>query len=218
MHRKWTNQYIPLSHAHERILEESKGGFDSDALAAFERYKQQYNHVALEIGSGSGMHLLRQARENPETLYIGIELRYKRAFKTVEKAEKSSLSNLFIVRGNATLLSQLFTPKELSALFIHYPDPWSKKRWKKHRILQIEFLKLVATFMKEGALFSFRTDHSDYFEEVLSLIENMDEFSIETLSRHLYKESPGTFQPSSEFEALFYSKGVPLNALIARRA
>ncbi|NBW40353.1 tRNA (guanosine(46)-N7)-methyltransferase TrmB [bacterium] len=217
MEKRWINQYIPLSHSSDRILEESKGSFSPKALGAFKALKQQFSQFVLEIGSGSGMHLINQAKQHPDTLHVGVELRYKRAFKTIEKAEKQGLSNVFIIRGNASLIQELFEPKELSAIYIHYPDPWRKKRWQKHRILQKDFLHSLANLLHAEGIISFRTDHTEYFEEVLTLVDASEEFSVKTLSRHLYQDSPATFIPSSEFEALFFSQGVPLKALTLKR-
>ena len=207
----WTNQYIPrVRAAADKILEQTKDGFDPERLEQFNGVKQGFSKLAVEIGSGSGMHLLKQASEAPETLHVGFELRYKRTFRTIEKGEQAGLTNLFMIRGDARQIETFFKPEELSALYIHFPDPWSKNRWKKNRLLQAEYLSRLAKLLKPDATFSFRTDHPGYFADTLKLIEKMPEFVPTHTTTDLAKESFTPFRPSSEFEGLFVSKGLPI--------
>ena len=50
-----------------------------------------YNKLAVELGSGSGGHLLKRASRFPDTFFVGFELRFKRIVRTAEESKSSRL-------------------------------------------------------------------------------------------------------------------------------
>lgn len=214
---RWQNQYIAKVKTHPRIMEEGDDGFDLSAVQEFKAFKKQYPQVAVELGSGSGMHLLQLATKSPETLFVGFELRYKRAFRTIEKGEKKDLTNIFMIRGDARRITELFSPRELSALYIHFPDPWEKHRWRKNRLIQDGFLSELTELLQEGGRLSFRTDHQEYFSAAVKVIERSGHFVRESYTENLVETEGESYHPSSEFEALFVSQGLRICSSIFRR-
>ena len=92
--RGWVNPYI------DRI--DSKPGFllpferkmkpdaidpqlTAQARAVIDARRAEFKRCYVEVGSGSGRHLIERAAADRESLYVGFELRYKRAFRTAEK-------------------------------------------------------------------------------------------------------------------------------------
>lgn len=214
----WLNQYIPLVQGSSgRILEESDGTFSSEDISLLQQKCREYCRVAVEIGSGSGMHLLNLAEKAQDTLCIGFELRYKRTFRTIEKADQRGISNIFMVRGDARGIENIFHPAQIDSLYLHYPDPWGKARWLKHRLVQPEFVSLVLKHLKPGGTFSFRTDHREYFLEAMELLTSYPELHVLSYSENLVNDLGQEFRPSSEFESLFFSNKVPLNGCVLVR-
>ena len=106
----WENQYIQLvTTKPDFIVAERDRESPERSKAAIEAVKGNYKGVFVEIGSGSGMHLLRLAEQNPEMLCVGLEIRFKRAYKTGEKAEKLGLPNVLVVRTDARYIAELFS-------------------------------------------------------------------------------------------------------------
>ena len=214
----WTNQYIPLvQQSNERILEELRGEFPEDGIASFRKLCSKYKSIALEIGSGSGMHLLQQAEHSPNTLFVGFELRYKRAFRTIEKAVQRGLENIFMVRGDARKVEELFKREELDKIYIRYPDPWGKERWKKHRLVQSGYISILLELLKTNGELSFRTDHREYFLSGMSHLKSFKALEAIEYSEDLAKEQGDRFQPSSEFELLFISQKKPIHHCTLRK-
>ncbi|MCB0352751.1 MAG: hypothetical protein KDD64_04475, partial [Bdellovibrionales bacterium] len=150
MQKRWLNQYIPLvSGRSDLILNETREGFRAEAMARFRNSLLASREVFVEIGSGSGGHLLTRAHESPDALFVGFELRYKRAFRTIEKAEQRGLSNIKLVRADARFLFDLFEPERIGGIYINFPDPWAKDRWKKHRLLNSAFLVQLAQYLRQ---------------------------------------------------------------------
>lgn len=174
-----------------------------------------FDKKCIELGSGSGMHIIERARNFPNTLHIGFEIRYKRAFRTAEKSTRHEIKNLIILRTRAENLFEYFDHSSIDRVIINFPDPWEKNRWKKHRLLQKEFLIRLHSILKKEGVFSFKTDHQDYFESVLAELKQLSEYEIHRFSLDLYQSEYLTENIQTEFEKLFISKKLPIYFLEA---
>lgn len=217
MHLRWINPYIPLVESSPLFLPSEVNQPTETARLQLQRMSSAYSKVACELGSGSGGHLLAQAEANPDTLWIGFELRYKRIFRTAEKAQLRGLSNIRLLQANARFMQELFQDDALSALYVNFPDPWEKKRWRKHRLLQGDFLSACARVLKDGGLLSFKTDHPQYFEEVAELLSRSPRFQVEKAVKDLHNTEFNVGNIRSEFEMLFASKGLPVYLVEAKK-
>ncbi|MAE52567.1 MAG: tRNA (guanosine(46)-N7)-methyltransferase TrmB [Opitutae bacterium] len=119
----------------------------------------------LEIGCGHGHWLSSFARQDPNKVFVGIDLISKRIRKSELKKNRHSLDNLFFLKVEASELL-LSIPEELIILstYIMFPDPWPKKRHHKNRLIQPGFLESLAKVSSNNSKLYFRTDHNDYFE------------------------------------------------------
>lgn len=214
----WINKYIPLADQYpDTLANAERDKFSERNKQQFQARAQNFSKICLEIGSGSGAHLLEQAVRHPDELWVGIELRYKRAVRTIQKAEQQCLNNVFIFRGRAEQAQNLFERESINRIYVNFPDPWEKARWKKHRILSLNFLKQIYPLLKSDGLLSFKTDHAEYFHHALQTIENSGLFETIWLSQDLHCENWERPNVMSEFEMLFKSKGLPVHLVEARK-
>ena len=126
---------------------------------------RQRLRINLEIGCGHGHWLTNHAFQNPNEIFVGIDLISKRIEKAQAKVTKRSLKNLFFLKVEAKeFLEFLSTDFVIDKTYLMFPDPWPKHRHFKRRLIQDEFLHLLAkTSSKESFLF-FRSDHIPYVE------------------------------------------------------
>ena len=68
-----------------------------------------------------------------------------------------------MLRYNASLIHNVIAPEEVNNIYIHFPDPWPKKRGIKHRLLQKEFLDNLYSIHKKDHFVEFKTDNRNYF-------------------------------------------------------
>jgi tRNA (guanine-N7-)-methyltransferase len=163
----------------------------------------------VELGSGSGMHLIKLAYRSPQALCIGLEIRFKRAFKTGEKAERDDLDNLLVLRTDARQIKHLFQPGQVSAFFVNYPDPWEKRRWRKNRLLNTELLQTMWDLLKPGGFLRYKTDHQEYFASTCALIDP-SRWETRRKTTDLINSPYMEDNIPTEFEGLFRSQGKPL--------
>ena len=126
----------------------------------------------LEIGPGSGQFFIHKALSEKERLWIALELKYKPLIQTARKIQKQSCRNAKTVRYNARMLKELFAPKELNNIYIHFPDPWPKKRHHKHRLIKTEFVNTIYRLLRKNSFVELKTDHRGYFQEIHEIFKN----------------------------------------------
>ena len=93
------------------------------------------SEIVIEIGYGGGEHLARQARENPETGFIGCEVFTGGIAKLLEKIDDEGLGNIRLYADDALKLLQKLPDASLDGAYLLYPDPWPKTRKNKRRII-----------------------------------------------------------------------------------
>jgi len=127
--------------------------------------------ITLEIGSGHGHFLTAYAAAHPQRLCIGIDLIADRLERSARKSNRAKLTNVVWMHAEASLfLEALPADTALSEIFVLFSDPWPKRRHWKNRVVQPEFLSVLASRAGQGARLYFRTDHAQYFEQVDALI------------------------------------------------
>ena len=163
----------------------------------------------IEIGCGSSRYMIKWALENSQDFFIGLELRYKRLVLAAKKIQKQNIQNILLLRERGEFLDEYLTHKCIGCLHINFPDPWSKKAKRKHRILSSEFLTKMNPYFCSGGEFRFKTDHLEYFKTVTETLEQLEFYEIDQHTEDLHQSYYDKENILTEFELLFKSKGNP---------
>lgn len=124
--------------------------------------------VWLEIGFGNGDALLDMASRYPQTNFIGVEVHEPGVGQALMGIESRELHNVKIIQHDAIEVLQNMIPAEsLQRVLLFFPDPWRKKRHFKRRIVQTEFIELVADKLDTGGVLHCATDWQDYAQWML---------------------------------------------------
>lgn len=207
---RWRNPYMDLvTTKPEFILPEIDRTYPPDELARLQTRMDSFSGIIIEIGSGSGKHLIERAASAPHLLHIGFELRFKRTFRTAEKAEQRELKNLVVVRGDAAKIETLLGGRKVQGVYINFPDPWQKKQWKKHRLINPEYLSLLHRSLVPGGFFAYKTDHKEYFEASVDLVLDQPGYKLIQLTTDLHQSPYNDENVRTEFEQLFTSQNLP---------
>jgi tRNA (guanine-N7-)-methyltransferase len=133
--------------------------------------------LEVELGSGDGSFLSDYAKAHPETNFLGIERLLGRIRKMSRKTRRAGLANLRGIRiESAYFLEYLLPRHSASALHIYFPDPWPKRKHRRHRLINERFPELARkALVPEGQVF-LRTDDSDYFRQMIEVFERSPKF------------------------------------------
>jgi tRNA (guanine-N7-)-methyltransferase len=159
--------------------------------------------LEVELGCGDASFLAEYARRNPETNFIGVERLLGRIQKLDKKGRRAGLANLRGVRIESSyFLQYLLPPHSASALHIYFPDPWPKKKHRRHRLIKENFPALAKSALAPGGVVYLRTDDADYFAQMTEVFAASKEFQ--------KVETPATLaEVLTDFERDFNAQGIP---------
>lgn len=123
--------------------------------------------VWLEIGFGSGEHLVHQAQANPDVAFIGCEPYINGVASLLGKLRRSGLENVAIHPGDARDLFDVLPDGSVSKAFLLYPDPWPKSRHHRRRFVTSEHLDPLYRSLAPGAPLRIATDIPDYVRQAM---------------------------------------------------
>jgi tRNA (guanine-N7-)-methyltransferase len=127
----------------------------------------------LEIGFGNGEHLLERALAQPDHDFLGVEVHRPGIGHLLLAAANAGVPNLRVIAHDAIeVLRQQIAPASLNEVQLLFPDPWPKKRHHKRRIVQQEFVALVASRLGSGGRLHLATDWEPYAEEMLRVLND----------------------------------------------
>ncbi|HUC03184.1 MAG: tRNA (guanosine(46)-N7)-methyltransferase TrmB [Methyloceanibacter sp.] len=133
-------------------------------------FAQPVDEVWLEIGFGSGEHLVWQAEQHPEFGFIGCEPFINGVASLLGKIETLGLNTIRIHDSDARDVLAWLPPNSISRIFILFPDPWPKKRHQKRRLVSPDAVADFARVLRQGGELRFASDSGDYVGEALLTI------------------------------------------------
>ncbi|MBX3470147.1 MAG: tRNA (guanosine(46)-N7)-methyltransferase TrmB [Planctomycetes bacterium] len=133
--------------------------------------------LEVDVGCDKGEFLLGRAAQAPEVNLVGLEIRAPIVDMVADRIARQGLTNAAVVLCNANRsFEALFAPGALSAVYVHFPDPWFKARHRKRRLVTPAFVEAVAARLRPGGLFEVMTDFEPYAREVVPLVEGHGAF------------------------------------------
>ena len=117
--------------------------------------------ISVEVGFGSGRHLLYHAQKHPDTLFIGLEIHTPSAQQVLRQIELQGLENIWVVNYDARLFLEMLPSNSCEQIFVHFPVPWDKKPHR--RVISPSFLSESMRVLRRGGRLELRTDSDKYF-------------------------------------------------------
>jgi tRNA (guanine-N(7)-)-methyltransferase len=169
-----------------------------------------FDKLEVEVGCGNGHFMADYCAENPDSLFIGVEIKKKRCLKAQRKIDKRQLANAVVIHGDAQTVLQQLTDGSVDSFHFYFPDPWPKSRHRRRRFLRRGNIETLLRKLKTGGLIYFATDYFDYYihTKVLFLLTEGAELSGQMLDSSVYR---------SMFAQRFADRGKPVRSLIVKK-
>lgn len=168
--------------------------------------------VVLELGCGKGEYTVGLARRNSEINYVGIDIKGARMHKGASTVESESIPNAGFLRTEIELLDHFFDEKEVSEIWITFPDPQMKKVNK--RLTSTRFIKLYRKVMSSDGIINLKTDSPFLYEYTLRMARE-NKLDIVESTADLYGEG-GVDEVSAiktHYECQWLSRGKKIKLL-----
>lgn len=136
-------------------------------LTAQEILQKNLSEFCIEIGFGSGRHLLKKAQENPNKTYIGIEIHTPSVEQVLRQIDLLGLENIYILCMDARVFLEILPSNVCEVIYVHFPVPWNKKPHR--RVLSEKFLKQALRVLKKDGALELRSDDEEYFRDSLQI-------------------------------------------------
>ena len=134
--------------------------------------------VWLEIGFGNGEALFAMAKARPEINFLGVEVHLPGVGHALGEIAARELQNVRIIRYDALeLLENHLSENSVERLSLFFPDPWHKKRHRKRRMVNAEFLRLANAVVVNEGVMHIATDWESYAEHIQDEIAVCDFFT-----------------------------------------
>ena len=148
---------------------------------SFKRYLKKNNinrlslkkNIILEIGIGMGENLIHLSKKNIKTNIIGVDPFKNGMVNVSDYCINNKIKNIYLYPFVFQKFFNRFKKLRFNAIYILFPDPWPKKRHKKRRIVNEEFLQKIFKILKKKGKFFFSTDNIDYFKRVKTILKNL---------------------------------------------
>jgi len=125
----------------------------------------------LEIGFGMGETTAAIAQLRPEDDFLAIEVHLPGVGALLKRIGELGLTNLRLIRHDAVeVLEHMIEANSLDGIHIYFADPWHKKRHHKRRLIQQQFVELLASRIKPGGYLHLATDWHNYAEQMLLVL------------------------------------------------
>ncbi len=143
----------------------------------------------LEIGFGMGETTAAIAQLRPEDDFLAIEVHLPGVGALLKRIGELGLTNLELIRHDAVeVLEHMIAEDSLDGIHIFFADPWHKKRHHKRRLIQRQFVELLASRIKPGGYLHLATDWHNYAEQML-LVLNRQASLENTSTQHVRLET-----------------------------
>jgi tRNA (guanine-N7-)-methyltransferase len=169
--------------------------------------------LRIEIGSGKGGFITKNAEQNPKCQFISVERVKDCILMGMEKANNMELENIRFICADAEVLTSVLPEKCADIIYINFCDPWPKDRHAKRRLTHRRMIAHYLPLLKDGGQIHFKTDNDGLFDFSVEELKDIG-FELSNVTYDLH--STDTPNIMTEYEKRFSDMGVKIKRLEAK--
>jgi tRNA (guanine-N7-)-methyltransferase len=171
--------------------------------------------VEIEIGPGRGAFILERLAASPDVRMLGLEIRRKWATIVDGRLRSQGFGGRGrVLAEDARDALPRLTAATVSAVFIHFPDPWWKKRHTKRLVASVRTIEQIARVLVPGGELFFQTDVEERAAQFERWVESVPHF---TPWASLPRVTENPYGAMSTRERRAVADGLPIVRLRYRR-
>lgn len=166
----------------------------------------KFKDVFIEIGFGGGEHLINNAIQKYDYGFIGCEPFENGVANALKKIHENNLKNVRIYNGDARVLLGLFPENSINRFYVLFPDPWTKQKHHKRRLLSEEFIGIMQEKLVNRGDIIIATDSESYMVNILDNIQKNPKLELFSTDFEYLSKKPSCLL-STRYEQKAISKG-----------
>lgn len=141
--------------------------------------------IILELGCGKGEYSVNLAKRFPNKNLIGIDNKGNRIWRGAKTALEQNIKNVAFLRIKIDNILDYFDEKEISEIWITFPDPQPQLRREKKRLTHPTFLERYQKILHPSGIMHLKTDSDDLYQYTIEILESSS-FSVLAQTSDLY--------------------------------
>ncbi len=153
---------------------------ETTALKPIEFFVTQFpqnDSMHIEVGFGSGRHLIHQALQHPNTTFIGIEIHRPSIEQVLKQISIQNIDNILLLDYDARLFMELIPSNSIEKIYVHFPVPWDKKPHR--RVISKAFIEEAIRVLNVNGKLELRTDSENYYMYSYETFMGLRQLSLE---------------------------------------
>ena len=137
-----------------------------------------FKNINLEIGFGKGENLIFQSQIKKKDIFLAIDPFISGGLELKKNIEIFKISNIFFSNVTFSQFFEIAGGVNFKKIFILFPDPWPKKKHKKRRLINEEFVKNLNKITLKHSEILIATDDEDYSNQILKSFSKLNLFKL----------------------------------------
>ena len=147
----------------------------------------------------------------PQNRILGVEIKAKLAYWVAQRLERDAITNARALCADAReLLARSGPDGSVARAFLHFPDPWWKKRHAKRRVIDAGMTAALVRLLRPGGELFVQTDVEERAAEMEAELAREPHMLVERIDQNRYGAR-------SNREVRAEGDGLPIHRLLARR-
>ena len=143
------------------------------------------NPIVLELGCGKGEYTIGLAKRNPDTNFIGVDIKGARIWKGAKTMNDQKIENVRFLRTKIDFIEHFFSKDEVSDIWLTFSDPHPKRPRK--RLTSPLFIERYKKFLCPNGTIHLKTDSNLLYNYTLDEIKE-NNYTIIEKSTNIYSE------------------------------
>ena len=152
----------------------------------------------VEVGFGSGRHLIHLAKKYPEKIILGIEIHKPSIEQVLKRIKHENINNIKVINHDARLILSKIPSNNLHSIYVHFPVPWDKKEHR--RVINSDFINESVRALEKKGFLHLRTDSENYFAYSLAKF-------LEVKKTHIEVKKNLPYEITSKYEERWLKMG-----------
>jgi tRNA (guanine-N7-)-methyltransferase len=167
--------------------------------------------LILELACGKGEYTVNLARLYPEKNFIGIDYKGNRIWRGAKTALEENIPNVAFLRIQIENILDYFAEKEVSEIWITFPDPQPQVSRERKRLTSPRFLDMYKIVLQQNGIMHLKTDNDELHSYTHEKIDELDlklHISTEDLYRSDFADDVLSIKTYYEKKYLAHDKNI----------